>query len=190
MSREQSERDASYPGARLAADTTSMLTPAIRAIASSLDAKTYPKSDLSTVYDSRWRIELNLRSIKSVLQMDVLRSKRPSMVRKEIWMHLLAYNIIRKIMAMSASVFRTSPDKLSFKAGLQALNAMRQTLPHLKSLEDRIEIFFVTLCQIDQHKVGCRPGRLEPRETKRRSKPYPPLKEGRLQRRKRLIKFA
>ena len=40
----------------------------------------------------RWHAELDLRSIKQVMQMDVLRCKTPAMVRKEIWMHLLAYN--------------------------------------------------------------------------------------------------
>ena len=57
----------------------------------------YTKDDLAELYRARWNIELDWRSIKDVLQMDVLRCKTPELVRKEIWMHVLAYNLIRTV---------------------------------------------------------------------------------------------
>ncbi len=64
-----------------------------------LDATMYTKDELADLYLQRWNVELDLRSIKDVLQMDVLRCKSPEMVEKEIWMHLLAYNLIQSVPA-------------------------------------------------------------------------------------------
>ncbi len=43
---------------------------------------------------ARWQNELDLRSIKSTMQMGELRCKTTEMVRKEIWAHVLANNLI------------------------------------------------------------------------------------------------
>jgi hypothetical protein len=80
-----------------------------------LDAEGYAKEELADLFLQRWNIELDLRSIKDVLQMDVLRCKSPEMVRKEIWMHLLAYNLIRGVTAKAAEAHAASPRELSFK---------------------------------------------------------------------------
>ena len=76
----------------------------------------------------RWNIELDFRSIKDVLQMDVLRCKTPEMVRKEIWMHLLAYNLIRGVMAEAAEAHDKQPRQLSFKGALQTMTAFQDAL--------------------------------------------------------------
>ena len=75
-----------------------------------LDPEVYTKEELAEVFLQRWNIELDLRSIKSVMQMDVLRCETPSMVEKEIWMHLLAYNLIRTLMARGRRRIRRSRD--------------------------------------------------------------------------------
>ena len=67
-----------------------------------LDAQAYPKEDLAGLYRARWHAELDLRSIKQTMQMEVLRCKTPAMVRKEIWGHLLVYNLLRAAMAPAA----------------------------------------------------------------------------------------
>ena len=59
-----------------------------------LDPIEYSASNLASLYGCRWFIELSLRSIKDTMQMVILRGKTPGMVRKEIWVHLLAYNLI------------------------------------------------------------------------------------------------
>jgi hypothetical protein len=93
-----------------------------------LDAQEYTKDDLAQLYRDRWNIELDLRSIKDVLQMDVLRCKTPDLVRKEIWTHVLAYNLIHTVMAQAASQSGTSPRSISFKATLRILEAFQPVI--------------------------------------------------------------
>ena len=93
-----------------------------------LDATTYTKDELADLYLQRWNVELDLRSIKDVLQMDVLRCKSPEMVEKEIWMHLLAYNLIRGVMAQAAGAHQKRPRQLSFKGTLQTITAFQEAM--------------------------------------------------------------
>jgi len=74
-----------------------------------LDPKEYSNQELAELYGVRWRAELDLRSLKTVMQMDVLRCKSPEMVRKEIWTHLLAYNLIRIVIAKAAEKHQLKP---------------------------------------------------------------------------------
>jgi hypothetical protein len=138
----------------------------------------YPKEvtrkEIGELYTERWLIEVDFRFIKTVLQMDVLRCKTPDMVCKEIWVHLLAYNLIRTVMAQTAHRYNLPPRTLSFKGALQQLNAFKDTLlcADEKSLPDLYEYLLEAISS--QH-VGDRPGRSEPRVVKRRRKPYPLL---------------
>jgi hypothetical protein len=148
-----------------------------------VDAQAYPKDSLAELYRQRWQAELDLRSLKTVLQMDVLRCKSPGMVRKEIWVHLLAYNLIRKVMAQAAVTHQVPPRRVSFKGTVQTLSAFADSLRTCapKDLEG--------LCQrlleaVAKHRVGNRPGRLEPRAKKRRAKPYRLLNKPRAEARK------
>ncbi len=84
-----------------------------------LDAVEYTKDDLAQLDRARWNIELDWRSMKDVLQLDVLRCKTPELVRKEIWMHVLAHNLIHTVRAQAASHNGISPRSISFKATLQ-----------------------------------------------------------------------
>ena len=86
-----------------------------------LDAERYTREELAAAYRARWNAELDLRSIKQVMQMDVLRCKTPAGVRKEVWMHMLAYNLVRKLMAQAAATVNRSPREISFKGTLQTL---------------------------------------------------------------------
>jgi len=135
------------------------------------DAQQYPVEQLARVYHGRWQAEVDLRTIKITMQMDVLRCKTPAMVRKEIWMHLLAYNLIRSVMAEAAERARLRPRDVSFKGALQTLTAYRalieQAAPHtLPPLYDSM------LSAIASHMVGNRPYRFEPRAIKRRPKEH------------------
>ena len=150
-----------------------------------LDAAGYTKEEVAHLFLQRWNIELDLRSIKDVLGMDVLRCKTPEMVRKEIWMHLLAYNLIRGVMAEAAEAHDRQPRHLSFKGALQTMtafqDALRQATPG-----DREHLVREMLKAISRHKVGDRFGRVEPRANKRRPKPQRLLMEARSEARKRL----
>src|SRR5215212_4770615 len=75
------------------------------------------------LYERRWDGEVDIRSIKSTMKMDILRCKTPEMVRKEIWAHLLAYNLLRTVMAVAASENDVEPRQISFKGAKQAVTA-------------------------------------------------------------------
>jgi hypothetical protein len=142
-----------------------------------LDADECPAEDVGELYRRRWRAELHLRSIKTVLQMDRLRSKTPERVRNEFWMHLLGYNLIRGVMAQAAIEAKTQPWRISFKGTLQTLSHF---LPLLGSCPPD-SWCDALLRAAASHVVGNRPGRHEPRLVKRRPKPYKYLQKPRRQ---------
>ena len=88
-----------------------------------LDAAEYTGPELGSLYRARWNIELDIRSLKQTLGMDVLRCKTPEMVRKEMWCHMLVYNLVRTTMAGAAAVRKLSPRTLSFSGARQTLEA-------------------------------------------------------------------
>jgi hypothetical protein len=133
-----------------------------------LEAQVYPREELATAFRCRWHAELDLRSIKHVMQMDVLRCKSPAMVRKEIWMHLLAYNLIRKLMAQAAAMVDISPRDVSFTGTLQTLVAFAAAGWSCPSR--RNELYAAVLRAVATHRVNDRPDRVEPRAVKRRPK--------------------
>jgi hypothetical protein len=147
------------------------------------DHEEYRKTELAKLYRRRWQAELHLRSLKTVMQMDVLRCKTPEMIRKELWAHFLAYNLIRQVMAQAADEFGVEPWTISFKATLQTLNAF--ALPLLTCAKTKLpEVIEELLLAIARHSVGKRPGRVEPRALKRRQKPYDLLTKPREEARK------
>lgn len=121
------------------------------------------------LFERRWEGEVDIRSIKSTMQMDILRCKTPDMVHKEIWTHLLAYNLLRTIMAVAASENDTEPRKVSFKGAKQALTAFAPKIEAARP-EDRAPLIDAMLTTIAYHRVGNRAGRWEPRAQKRRPK--------------------
>jgi hypothetical protein len=154
-----------------------------------LDSELYSKEELADLYLKRWHIELDLRSIKDVLQMDVLRCRSPEMVEKEIWMHLLAYNLIRGGVTEAARAHQRQPRQLSFKGALQTMTAFHESL-RTATGEQRDRLWALMLKAIAGHRVGNRPGRVEPRANKRRPKPQKFLTEPRRVARKRLLENA
>jgi hypothetical protein len=139
-----------------------------------LNADEDTKDDLAFAYRVRWNEELDLRSIKITMQMDLLRCKTPELVRKEIWTHVLAYNLIRTIMAQAARQHGIPPRTVSFKATIQILEAFQPVIAHQAdhSVQDRQELYQQLLDAIAKHRVADRPDRFEPRMTKRRPKNY------------------
>lgn len=136
-----------------------------------LCAKQTPKSALKSLYRSRWHVELDLRNIKTTLGMDTLSCQTPSMAIKEIWVYLLAYNLIRLMMAQAALLGERLPRQLSFKHTVQLWIAWA----HHGHGTDHNDKLHGLLVLIAQQQVGNRPGRIEPRALKRRPKPYPLL---------------
>jgi hypothetical protein len=139
-----------------------------------LDGEEITKDDLAELYRARWNAELDLRSLKQTMQMDILRCKTPELVRKEIWTHILAYNLIRTVMAQAAAGHEIQPRSISFKGAVQTLEAF-QPLIAIKGERDsafRQNLYEQLLNAIATHRVADRPDRFEPRQRKRRQKKY------------------
>ena len=133
---------------------------------------------IGDLYERRWEGEVDIRSIKSVMHMDILRCKTPEMVRKEIWAHLLAYNLLRTVMAVAAAENGLEPRQVSFKGAKQAVTAFAPKLEAARP-KARPALIDAMLAVIAYHRVGDRPGRWEPRARKRRRKPGAYLHEPR-----------
>jgi len=144
-------------------------TKTIIVVTTLLDPKAVTKEDLALLYRARWNQELDLRSIKSTMKMDVLRCKTPKLVHKEIWTHILAYNLIRTIMAQSAFLHDIEPRTISFKGALQTLEAFQPLIDFQGHLGKcfREHLYEQLLDSIALHRVADRPDRFEPRKRKR-----------------------
>ncbi len=118
--------------------------------------------EIGGLYERRWNGEVDLRSIKATMQMDVLRCKTPDMVHKEIWTHLLAYNLLRTVMAVAADENDIEPRQVSFKGAKQTLTAFAPKIEAAQP-EDRAPLIDAMLAAVAYHRVGDRPGRWEPR---------------------------
>jgi hypothetical protein len=134
-----------------------------------LNPDRYPAEAIATLFRQRWQAELHLRSLKAVMQMDHLRCQTPEGVRKEFYMHLTAYNLIRQAMALAALRAGVAPWTISFKGTMQILNKL---LPLLHSEVSTTAWRLALLDAIAEHVVGNRPDRVEPRVVKRRPKSY------------------
>jgi Transposase DDE domain len=135
-----------------------------------LDHRRISKDELSTLYARRWNVELDLRNLKTTTGMDVLNCQTPQMNEKQLWVHLLAYNVIRLLIAQAACNAGIDPRELSFKHTVQLWTEWVSR--GLSATEDDGRLFTL----IAQCRVGNRAGRIEPRMRKRRPKPYPWLK--------------
>jgi len=138
-----------------------------------LDPRKASKAELSQLYAKRWNVELDLRNIKATMGMDVLRCQTPQMNEKALWVHLLAYNVIRLLMAQAACHAGADPRTISFKHTVQLwtewlARGLKATLGH--------NLLFALIAQSS---VANRPDRIEPRMRKRRPKSYAWLKEPR-----------
>lgn len=132
--------------------------------------KQTPKSALKSLYKGRWHVELDLRNLKATLGLGKLSCKNPGMAIKELWVYLLAHNLIRMLMSQSALLADCLPRELSFKHSLQLWLALR-----LRGCEAGESQLVDLLRLIAQRRVGNRPGRIEPRAIKRRPQAYPLL---------------
>ena len=148
-----------------------------------LDHVAYPPSELAELYRARWHAELDLKSLKQTMQMDVLRCKTPELVRKELWTHILAYNLIRTILAQAAYKYDLPPRLISFKGAIQTLEAFQPVIALQCEWDTahRLRIYHELLDAIATHRVADRPNRYEPRARKRHPKNFDYLRKPRYQ---------
>ncbi|MBV8399800.1 MAG: IS4 family transposase [Acetobacteraceae bacterium] len=138
-----------------------------------LDPVAYPAEALAALYLQRWEVELHFRELKTLMRLDVLRCRSPQMIRKELLMHWIAYNLVRAVMLQAALCYQVALSRLSFKGTLDALQAFGAilqggglTVRQQATLESEL------LRLVASDLVRPRPGRVEPRAKKRRPKNY------------------
>ncbi len=138
-----------------------------------LDSVRYPAKDLIALYAQRWSVELRFREVKTTMGMAVLRSKSPEMIRKEILLYFIAYNLMRGLMAEAACVHHLPEARVSFKG---AVDQFRAWLPGLLGSTAGPRAGAKRRAEYLRMLVDClvveRPGRSEPRAKKRRPKNY------------------
>lgn len=176
--------------ARIRVEQPGFRTKIFVVVTTLLDPKQTTKEDLARLYRARWNNELDLRSIKSTMQMEVLRCKTPELVRKEVWTHVLAYNLIRTIIAQAATKHDIEPRTISFKGAIQTLEAFQPVIAfqgqqHSVVLEN---LYQQLLDAIARHRVADRPDRVEPRLLKRRPKNYGYLRKPRAEIKRQMAK--
>jgi hypothetical protein len=171
---------------RYSVEQSGFRTRAITLATTLLDAHLYSADELANLYRRRWQAELNLRSLKTHLQMEHLRAKKPDTVRKEFHTHLLAYNLIRGIIMEAAAAAGVAPHQLSFKGAMQSINAFLGLV--LADSRNATRHYAALLWMIGTYRVADRPDRIEPRLIKRRPKPHKLLQEPRDDARSRLYK--
>jgi hypothetical protein len=156
---------------RLVVRRTGFRTRTVTVVTTLLDAQKYTYEEVLNLFGQRWHCELDLRSIKRTLGMHHLQCKTPEMVRKELWIHLLAYNLIRVRMAQAAAVHGVEPRKLSFTA---AKTHMHSFAIHMETASGAAyeHLENAMLKAIATCRVGERPARKEPRAVKKRQQKY------------------
>lgn len=137
-----------------------------------LDARLYPAQEILQAYLRRWRLEMCLDDLKTTLQMDMLRSRTPAMLQKEIYAHLVAHNLIRCTMAQAASAHEVSLERISFKGTLDAVRQFTQAISQARTKKKRSELWAALLATLAADLVPARPGRREPRAVKRIKRKY------------------
>jgi hypothetical protein len=124
------------------------------------------------------------------MQMSELRCKTPELVRKEVGAHVLAYNLIRTVMAQAAARHDVPPRSLSFTGAKQTLEAFQPLLEGqaARDAADRLRLCHGLLDALASHRVADRPDRYEPRLKKRRRNNYDWLTEPRAKIKRKMAK--
>jgi hypothetical protein len=146
----------------------------------------YPTEDIADLYHKRWHVELDIRAIKATLKMEELRCLTPAMVEKEIWMHFLAYNLVRKVAAQAAVAAGVCPRTISFAASQQAVLASWSKLTEATA-SAQVSLAWALVRALGKEAVGQRPDRCEPRAKKRRPKNLKLLRKPRAEARAELL---
>jgi hypothetical protein len=168
--------DVTVPGRRV--ETITVVTTLTDPVA-------YPKQDIAALYGYRWNAELDIRDIKQTLGLDHARCKTPEMVERELWVTLLAYNLIRKVIATAAATHDKQPRQIGFTLACQTVLSSWMLLAS-GACRDVRRLTHDALARIAANEVANRPGRIEPRVLKRRRHRYPLMIRPRHQLRKEL----
>jgi hypothetical protein len=169
----------------VAVEQAGFRTRRIIVVTTLLNHLVFKAADLAALYRRRWQAELNLRSLKTHMGMEHLRTKKPAMVRKEFYTYLTAYNLVRRVAYEAARQHGLKPWQVSFKGTLQTTN---EFLRRYHQCPDVVTWLSRWLECVATHVVGNRPNRIEPYQVKRRPKDYELMNEPRQEYKKRKLR--
>jgi hypothetical protein len=147
----------------------------VTVITTLLNPQEYPAQEILLAYLRRWRLEMCLDDLKTTLRMESLRSRSPEMAQKELYMRLIAHNLVRCLMAQAAGEHKQPLERISFKGSLDALRQFSQAMAQARSKKKRAQLWAQLLRTLAADLVPERPGRRQPRAVKRRKRKYPRL---------------
>jgi len=139
------------------------------------NAQRFRRRTLAKLYHQRWRIETSYLEFKHTFHGDVLRSKTVANVEKEFAAHVLAYQLVRRLMLAAAAKHHRKPTEISL---LGAARLVVRFSHHMAAAPpSALPIYYDRLLDaIAATQVDVRPGRLEPRALTREWKHYPHLR--------------
>ncbi len=139
------------------------------------DTQRYRRCEITALYRKRWGIETRIGSVKTTLEMDVLRSKGPQAARAEVAATVLAHNLTWTVIHQAAQHTDTPADRISFAGAIKTILSFSTSL-RVTSGPQRADIYAYMLNHIASHTNPNRPGRCEPRQVKRDRRRYGFLK--------------
>ncbi|MBX3734407.1 MAG: IS4 family transposase [Verrucomicrobiae bacterium] len=160
---------------RVAMRVPGFRTRSVLLVTTLLDPVRYPPQALAELYLRRWEMELSFRHLKTTLQMEHLSCKSPAMIDRELRLHFLSHNLVRRVALEAARRHLVPLQRISFKGTLGAVHTFAEACLRAPSAKRRQRIQQQLYKVVAADLVPERPGRREPRAVKRRPKPYPLL---------------
>lgn len=132
----------------------------------------YPADEIVGMYRVRWDIELRIRDVKTTMEMELLRTQSPDMIKRELMMFAIGFNLLRYLQVHGAAINQTCPTRISFKGVMDIVAAMPQTECKTTTEKDRKLLFDWVVEKVSERVIPDRPDRHEPRAKKRRPKSF------------------
>ena len=158
---------------RVQARVPGFRTRSVLLVSTLLDPLKYPPAQLARLYLRRWEMEICFRHLKTTLQMDVLSCKTPAMIDRELRMHFLVHNLVRRVALEAARRHRAPLPRISFAGTVGAIHSFAEACLQVRSRNQREHMRAQLYKLLAEDLVPERTGRREPRAVKRRPKPYP-----------------
>jgi hypothetical protein len=143
-----------------------------------MDPVRYSRQAVAELYRQRWQIEPRIGSLKTTLEMNVLRSKTPPAVRREVASIILGHNLVWMLMHESAQKTNTPADDISFAGAVKTVLAFSWALRHAQH-RSRNRLYDRMLRHIARQRNHHPFDRVEPRLVKREPVRFGYLREPR-----------
>ena len=147
----------------------------VTVITTLLDSADYPAQEILDAYLRRWRLEMCLDDLKTSMRLEAVRSRSPEMAQQELYLRLIAHNLVRCTMAQAATEHHVPLGRISFKGSVDAIRQFSHAMAQARSKKKREQLWAELLRTLAADVVPERPGRREPRAVKRKKNRYPRL---------------